>query len=111
MSRPTTVFDTPQAKLFPDDEGVRQYGNISNRMEVVDGDRVFYVAVAVPTFLFSFMAEVAKVPQDVQGTLSLEQIDEFYVFSLLVGDTLYDLWPYTRNSRPAWVFSRDYRCS
>lgn len=108
--RPKTVFDTPQAPLTPDTAGERNYGNISNRMEVTERGRTYYVLVAVPTCLFTFMAQVAGIKPSQEVTLSLEKLGDYFVFSLMTDTSLYDLWSYPGDSIPGWLTNRNYRC-
>jgi hypothetical protein len=105
------IFESPQAELLPDGEGERYYANVSNRLEVAgeDGD-TFCVAIAVPTVLFTLMRTLAVDPSD-EVTLSLDEDARGFVFSMLHGDTLYDLWHYTRNTAPKWIFNPTYRRS
>ena len=110
MAAPRTVFDKPQAALLPDPAGARDYANISNIVDFADGGRTWAVCVAVPTELFTFMKEVAKIPPEDAVTLSIDRVDpDWYVFSLLRGEDLYDLWHYSNMSLPAWLLDREYR--
>lgn len=102
-----TVFDKPQAVLLPDPFGPRFYANIDNRLDVAVG-RGHVVAVAVPTELFTFLKEVAKVSPEVIVNLGLDRQGDRYVFSMLAGDSLFDLWSYSRKSLPAWILSRTH---
>lgn len=108
MPAPQTVFDSP-FPLQPDERGARFYGNVDNRLEVTDGDRHWHVAVAVPTELFTYMREVMKVPPEETVTLALDRDEDHYVFSALAGDTLHDLWSYSRASVPGWLLAPAYR--
>lgn len=112
MKHPTTVFDRPQWNLLPDPAGVRSYANVNNRLEVTRGSAVYAVALAVPTELFTLMREVLHVPIDSAATLSMDLLDGWYVFSLMVtggegGDHLYDLWAVKQ--LPEWFNDRSYR--
>lgn len=107
------TFDKPQFALLPDSQGARYYANVDNRMEILAGNANYYVAVAVPTGLFTLMKDVFKIPQSA-GTvkLSIDQVQERYVFSLFYegyADMLVDLWDYSRLSLPAWILDRGYR--
>lgn len=107
--RPATIYDQPLAGLLPDPEGPRFYGNVDNRLEVNLGHAQHHVAVAVPTELFTFMLEVAKVPVETRVSLAIDHVGGYYLFSLFTGDALYDLWVYTQNSLPPWLLSQTYR--
>jgi len=96
----TTVFETPQAHLLPDPEGPRRYGNVDNLVDVAIGGRVRQVPIAVPTFLFTFMRDVAKIDRQTDVTLALDRMGDRFVFSLLAGDDLYDLWDYSYKGLP-----------
>lgn len=100
---PSTVFERPQAHLLPDTSGGRWYGNVSNLMEVAGDGFSFGVHVAVPTVLFTYMQEVAKVPPEVSVTLAIDRQGDWWVFSLLAGEDLHDLWAYSDGSIPAWI--------
>ena len=107
-----TTFAKPQFKLLPDLQGHRPYANVDNLLEVSRGSYVHYVALAVPTGLFTLMKDVLKVSPDEKVSLSLDHLSEEgrWVFSLMRGeDKLYDLWSYSENSVPPWVFSDDYK--
>lgn len=105
-----TVFDKPQFQLLPDYHGVRMYANVDNRMEVVRPSGVHIVTLSIPTGLFPLMQDVLKIPPEDLVTLSLDQLDEKYVFSLLQGSsTLVDLWNYTPKTLPAWILEKEYR--
>jgi hypothetical protein len=74
---------------------------VGNIVEVaMDGQSMRFVPIAVPTWLFSFMREVCNIPADMEVSLAIDQVGERYVFSLLAGDNLYDLWDYSRGSLP-----------
>ena len=111
MANPT-VFRSPQFKLLPDPKGHRYYANVDNLMSVTIDDDEFFVAVAVPAGLFTIMRLSLKVPPSAEVKLGLDQHGERFVFSILYGeDNLYDLWDYSSQSVPAWVFSMEYRCA
>jgi hypothetical protein len=116
MQYPATVFDKPQWTLLPDPQGARMYGNVSNALEVQLPRRTsFFVHLAVPTELFTFMREIAKVPPQAACSLSIDVNDDgMGLFCLLVehgGDwKLYDLWAWTRGSLPGWIMDREFRC-
>lgn len=104
------VFESPQADLLPDSSGDRYYANVSNKMEVVraSGDE-YHVAVAVPTVLFTLM-KTLDVPATAEVTLSLDEDERGgWLFSMFYGETLYDLWRYTRGTVPPWIFNPVYR--
>lgn len=101
-----TLFETPQATLLPDPTGPRWYANIDNRLEVNAGGKPFHVAVAVPTMLFSLMADTMRVDRDTECTLAIDLVGERYVLSLLAGDDLFDLWHYSKGSIPLWILDR-----
>lgn len=103
-----TVFDKPQFTLLPDKIGVRMYGNVSNLLEVVQGERIHHVALAVPTGLFVLMQDVLKIPPEDSVTLSIDQVGERHVFSLLHGTSLIDLWTFSASSIPAWIQGTEY---
>lgn len=109
------VFDRPQWNLLPDPIGVRDYANVSNRMEVALCSGTHHVAVAVPTGLFTLMRDVFKVDTGTPVTLSIEEVDGSrgdprFVFSMLAGDdNLYDLWDYSEGSLPRWLLDGSYR--
>lgn len=107
--RPSTVFDKPQADLVPDRQGHRWYGNVDNLLQITRGGREHSVYVAVPTMLFPLMKEALRIAPDEAVTLSVDQLGEYYVFSLLAGDRLFDLWCYSEKGLPPWLLSRDYR--
>lgn len=109
MPPPSTVFDKPQADLVPDRQGRRWYGNVDNLMQINAQGRKFDVFVAVPTMLFPLMKEALQIPPEEPVTLAIDQIDEYYVFSLLGGDRLFDLWHYSQKGIPGWILHRDYR--
>lgn len=109
MTRPVALFDSPLAALVPDPQGARMYGNVDNRMDVNLGVRHYLVAVAVPTELFTFMLEVARVPVETRVHIAIDAVDGFFVFSLLAGDSLYDMWVYSEKSLPAWILNRGYQ--
>lgn len=113
MRYPTTVFDRPQWNLLPDPKGRRTYGIVDNLTEVVNGRASYRVCLSVPTELFTFLREVAKVTPDSSVTLSLDLVDSFWIFSAMVegasGDSLYDLWAYTSKQLPEWMPDRQYR--
>jgi hypothetical protein len=96
----TTVFETPQAKLLPDLGGPRRYGNVDNVVDVAVSRYSRQVPIAVPTLLFTFMRDVAGVDPQTDVTLALDQVGERYVFSMLAGDDLYDLWEYSYAGLP-----------
>lgn len=110
-----TVFEQPQAKLTYDPSGPRRYGNVSNRLEIVDSLRSWHVPIAIPTFLFFWMYQT-EIPREHDVTLSLDRIDlprgkAGYVFSALVDfpiPQLYDLWTIPESSFPLWM--RDRNC-
>lgn len=95
-----TVFDSPQARIVPDSEGRRTYGNVDNAVEVNTGEAAVFVYIAVPTFLFTFMRDVARIHPATEVHLSLDRVNRSYVFSLLAGENLYDLWSYTEATLP-----------
>lgn len=107
MHLPVTVFDKPQAVLLPDPFGPRLYANIDNRLDVNVG-RGHAVAVAVPTELFTFLKEVAHVPPEIPVNLGITSEGERYVFFMIAGDSLFDLWSYSRKSLPAWLTDRSF---
>jgi hypothetical protein len=107
MQQPVTVFDKPQAALLPDPIGPRFYANIDNRLDVGVG-RGHVVAVAVPTELFTFLKEVANVPSELPVSLGITKDGDRYVFFMIAGDSLFDLWSYSRKSLPAWLLDRSY---
>lgn len=106
----TTLFDQPTIKLLPDETGPRFYANVDNRIEVVRGRDTYRVAVAVPTEFFTLMKEVCDITPDEEVTLAIDQDGEHYVFSLLAGQRLFDLWRYSERSLPVWITDRAYRC-
>lgn len=110
MPAPPVLFDSP-FPLLPDSAGARFYANVDNRLEVATARDAWTIPVAVPTELFTFMREVAKVPPEETVTLGLDETEdgEHYVFSMLAGDNLYDLWHWSRRSIPGWLLSRDHR--
>jgi hypothetical protein len=100
MSHGPLTYDAPQVDLLPD-VGERRYGNVDNLVEVAFHlCDPFFVPIAIPTWLFSFMREVANVPRDAEVSLALDQVGERFVFSMLAGDQLYDLWDYSYGSLP-----------
>jgi hypothetical protein len=106
-----TAFDLPQFSIRQDREGLRWYGNVSNLLEVASSDlRVHYVAIEVPTLLFSLMRGVFAVPVDSPAFLAIDEVRDGrwrYVLSLRYGaDELVDLWRYTAADAPKWVFNR-----
>lgn len=113
MTAPRTVFDRPQSDLLPDRRGARMYANVDNRMEVTARGRSALFPVAVPTMLFTYMAQVARIPAEQEVNLSLELFDDlgYYVFSLLAGDELHDLWYYSLKGVPQWTRNPAYRCA
>lgn len=109
-----TVFDRPQFPLRNDRKGIRRYANVSNLLEVATADmRAHYVAVEVPTRLFTLMRQVFNVPVDTPAFLAIDEVNDKrwrYVLSLRVGsDELIDLWGYTASDFPKWVLRREYR--
>lgn len=106
MPHPVTIFDSPPCNLQPDVSGPRWYANVDNRLEVNIGGRPYTIAIAVPTELFTFLKEVAKVSPEEDVTLSLDKIDGRYVFAALAGDSLHDLWYYSDASLPRWIRDR-----
>lgn len=109
---PRTVFDKPQATLLPDSKGARMYANVSNTLEVTQGSYSWAVAVAVPSMLFTFFKDVARVTPEQQVTLSLDLEGTYFLFSAMVmgeGRTdLIDLWAYPAKAAPAWILDPDY---
>lgn len=106
-----TVFDRPQWTLLPDPKGPRVYGNVSNVLEIVRGRSSVRVAIAVPSEIFTLMREVLKVPPSAACSLSLDQVDNHFVFSLLAEVeplALYDLWTYSSKSLPDWMLDRSF---
>lgn len=91
------------------------YANVDNRLEVVldEGETSFLVPLAVPTGLFTLMRDVMKIPIGETVKLSIDELREgdekSYVFSLMCGDSLYDLWQYSRGSLPSWILQKEYR--
>lgn len=103
------VFDTPQFPLMPDKSGRRMYGNVDNLMEVVRNGQSVYVLLAVPTGLFTLMQDVLRVPPEEHVCLSLDEgEDGRYIFSLMYGTNLVDLWTYSQKSKPAWTTMKEY---
>lgn len=103
------LFDTPQAPLVPDRRGHRFYGNVDNAMVVCGVGEPYIVHVAVPTMLFPLMKEVLNIPPESEAVLGLDCIDDWYIFSLMSGDRLFDLWRYPSKKVPKWIKSRNYR--
>lgn len=106
MTRPATVYDTPQYQLLPDAQGARFYANVDNRLEVTMRGKSFMVAVAVPTELFTYMREVARVGPRSSVLLAIDQVGaegDFFLYSMMCGDKLHDLWVYTAAGFPAWM--------
>ncbi len=105
-----TVFQTPQFDLLPDASGIRYYGNVSNKMEVYSSmGGTYYVAVAVPTGLFTLMKDVFGIKPEQKMFLSLDLVNGYYLFSLLSDKELYDLWFYTERGLPVWIKNPKYR--
>lgn len=110
VEKPRVTFDRPQFNLLPDEKGVRFYANVDNRMEVLARNTNYYVAVAVPTGLFTLMADVFKVPLEEEVRLSMDEVGDRFVFSIFYGsDNLVDLWDYSRKTLPAWILTKQYR--
>lgn len=110
------MFDKPFSPLLPDPEGARMYGNVSNRLEVNAFGRSRLMPVAVPTELFTYMREVAKVPVETEVSLVIDEDDSdpdntWYVFSLVVGAEFHDLWAYSQASLPKWLMNPAYALS
>lgn len=103
------VFDTPQAPLVPDRRGHRFYGNVDNAMSVGGVGSPYVVHVAVPTMLFPLMKEVLNIHPESEALLGLDLMDNWYVFSVLSGNRLFDLWRYPSKKVPEWILSREYR--
>lgn len=111
------MFPRPEFKILPDLNGHRMYANVDNRLEVAldEGNTTFGVALAVPTGLFTLMRDVMKVPIGETVKLSIDEVivgedaQKEYVFSLMWGDNLYDLWKYSRGSVPSWIFDKEFR--
>jgi hypothetical protein len=104
--RTKTAFDTPQWRLLPDRKGPRYYGNVDNVLEVTNcGKTVGRYPVAVPTALFTYLAEVIKAPVHATVHLAADRVADGYVFSVFVQsrgyESLHDLWVYRR--LPDWV--------
>lgn len=112
MTRPQTVYDAPQYKFLPDPHGRRFYANVDNRLDVTMGSREYSVAVAVPTELFTYLREVAKVGRRSTVLLAIDQVGEggeHFVYSMLCGDKLHDLWVYSKASLPQWMLDPKYQ--
>jgi len=85
------------------------YANVDNCVEVSTEGGMHHVALAVPTGLFTIMRDAFKVPVEATVTLSIDQQGERYVFSLLHGYHLYDLWDYSQASLPGWIVGLEHR--
>lgn len=109
------MFPRPEFNLLPDLNGPRMYANVDNRLEVAldNGETTYIVPLAVPTGLFTLMRGVMKIPIGETVRLSIDELaegeDVSYVFSLMCGDSLYDLWRYSRGSVPQWILGKEYR--
>lgn len=100
------VFPNPQFKLLPDTKGPRQYGNVSNILDCALEEGNHRVCLAVPTQLFVLMQQTLHIPPESRVTLSIDQVGEVYLFSLLhEPDQLIDLWSYTRTTLPVWILT------
>jgi hypothetical protein len=107
MTQPT--FPKPQFKLLPDLQGRRWYANVDNLLEVSNGEAVHYVALAVPTGLFTLMKDVLKVTPEERVSLALDRVEDRWYFSLMRGEEkLYDLWSYADSTLPKWVLAEEY---
>jgi hypothetical protein len=110
--RQPTVFDQP-LKVLPDNAGPRWYGNVDNRVEVVDArNHKFFVCIEVPTELFSFFREVGKIDSTVDIHLSLDEVEikGRWLFSAYGGKyDLYDLWSYSPRSLPQFFLDPERR--
>ena len=97
-----TMFDKPQWRWEHDDK-VQHYGGIPNVVEVcpdTGGRDKYHVTVAIP-------AEFHKLLKDLNihavKKLYLEQSGSRWVFGLHAGGVkYYDLWYYTKHTRPPW---------
>ena len=92
------------------------YANVDNKLELATSSGISHVAVAVPTGLFTLMKDVFRVPVDVTVNLAIDEIvdergdrDSTFVFSIIWGNEIRDLWAYSRGSLPAWLTAREYR--
>lgn len=84
---------------------------MSNVLEMTRGRLLARMAVAVPTDLFTLMAQVLKVPVEASAALAIDMVGDWYVFSLhVIGDTesLHDLWAYPAKGLPAWMLDPSY---
>ena len=110
-----TTFQTPQFPLLPDPIGPRHYANVDNRLEVSMRDTQYRVALAVPTGLFTLMKDVLGITPDNEVLLAIDQAtvrpneDDRFVFSVMCGDDLWDLWSYTAAGLPKWLKDPTYR--
>lgn len=119
MSRPPTLFDSPQFPLVPDAAGRRWYANVDNEIQLQqdlsigdDGHWTHNVnggPVAVPTGLFTIMKGVLKIPIDREVKLFLFEYEyQQFVLGLEWGDPDTDyayLWTYTYAALPG-MFKR-----
>jgi len=103
------AFNKPQFTLAPDRAGARYYANVDNRMEVLAGGEQYRVAVAVPTGLFTILRGVFNVPLTEDVHLAIDEVGERFVFSIMYGDELRDLWDYSPLSLPTWILGKSYR--
>lgn len=109
-----TTFQTPQFPLLPDPIGPRRYANVDNRLEVSTRDAQYLVALAVPTGLFTLMRDVLRIVPDNEVLLAVDQVtvrpdeDDRFVFSLMSGNDLWDLWSYTAAGLPKWLKDSTY---
>ncbi len=115
MNIPTT-FASPQFHLVPD-RMVRNYANVSNRLEIAGRSSTWAAAVCIPTSLFTLTKSAWGVSPSDSMSLAIDEIqvedDTAYLLSLLVikqsgEESLYDLWTYSPASLPRWMFDRQY---
>lgn len=121
MRHPVTVFDRPRWKLLPDPKSERYYGNVPNRLEIVDGRKTWAVAIAVPTELFTLLREVWHVDATAHVSLHLDAVEvdhrRWFVLAVFVQETqgaqvserLFDLWSYPKDGIPKWMSDPQYR--
>lgn len=104
MTRPPTLFDTPQFALVADAR-LRSYANVANDM-VIEGEgydpfKTYYVVV--PTALFTLMKDTLHVdPHDDAFMFLLRPAgSEYFIFGLAWSEESFtDLWVYTEASLP-----------
>lgn len=102
------LFQTPQFRLLPDQQGHRRYANVDNLLEFATRDEIATAPVQVPASLFVLMKDVLRIKPESSVSLAVDEVEHDeevrYVFSLFVDDRdVYDLWDYSPNSLPAWL--------